>query len=159
MLKKTSIDFFPARHSGASPELLSKGERAGVRAEARSYAKIHETRAYAILLSILTIGVVAVWLVVASAAAAAAAENDPGAVNFEMHCATCHAPNGSGDTVVGKSAKIPDLRSPAVQSQPDAQLADIIANGKGLMPGFKSNLSKGEIDALVNHVHQLAKIK
>ena len=93
------------------------------------------------------------------AVAASASGNDPAASTFGEHCATCHAPNGSGDTVVGKSAKIPDLRSPAVQSQPDAQLADIIANGKGLMPGFKSNLSKDEIDALVKHVHQLAKTK
>src|SRR5262245_58075147 len=91
--------------------------------------------------------------------AAAAAGNDPGVVNFEMHCATCHAPNGSGDTAVGKSIKIPDLRSPAVQSLPEVQLVDVIANGKGPMPGFKSSLSKDEIDALVNHVHQLAKTK
>jgi mono/diheme cytochrome c family protein len=54
---------------------------------------------------------------------------------------------------------IPDLQSPAIQSQSDAQLAEIIANGKGAMPGFKSSLSKDEIDALVKHVHQLAKAK
>jgi mono/diheme cytochrome c family protein len=103
-----------------------------------------------------------VWLLVGSATVAVAASasgNDPGQSTFEVHCATCHAPNGSGDSVVGKSMKIPDLRSPAVQSQPDAQLADVIANGKGPMPGFKSSLSNDEIDALVKHVHQLAKTK
>ena len=107
--------------------------------------------------SVLTVTLV--WLLVGSATVAVAASasgNDPGVSTFEEHCATCHAPNGSGDTVVGKSMKIPDLRSPAVQSQPDTQLADVIANGKGLMPGFKSSLSKDEIDALVKHVHQLA---
>ena len=110
--------------------------------------------------SVLTVTLV--WLLVGSATVAVAAStsgNDPGAITFEVHCATCHAPNGSGDSVVGKSMKIPDLRSPAVQSQPDTQLADVIANGKGLMPGFKSSLSKDEIDALVKHVHQLAKTK
>jgi cytochrome c6 len=110
--------------------------------------------------SVLTVTLV--WLLGGSATVAVAASasgNDPGQSTFEVHCATCHAPNGSGDTVVGKSAKIPDLRSPEVQSQPDAQLADLIANGKGLMPGFKSNLSKDEIDALVKHVHQLAEKK
>ena len=107
--------------------------------------------------SVLTVTLV--WLLVGSATVAVAASasgNDPGQSTFEVHCATCHAPNGSGDSVVGKSMKIPDLRSPAVQSQPDTQLVDVIANGKGLMPGFKSSLSKGEIDALVKHVHQLA---
>jgi mono/diheme cytochrome c family protein len=103
--------------------------------------------------------VMLVWLLVGSASvaiAASASGNDPGQSTFEVHCATCHAPNGSGDTVVGKSMKIPDLRAPEVQSQADAQLIDVIANGKGPMPGFKSSLSKDEIDALVKHVHQLA---
>lgn len=110
--------------------------------------------------SVLTVTLV--WLLVGSATVAVAASasgNDPGQRTFEVHCATCHAPNGSGDSVVGKSMKIPDLRSPAVQSQPDAQLADVIANGKGPMPGFKSSLSNDEIDALVKHVHQLAEKK
>ena len=110
--------------------------------------------------SVLTVTLV--WLLVGSATVAVAASasgNDPGQSTFEVHCATCHAPNGSGDSVVGKSMKIPDLRSPAVQSQPDAQLADVIANGKGPMPGFKSSLSNDEIDALVKHVHQLAEKK
>jgi mono/diheme cytochrome c family protein len=110
--------------------------------------------------SVLTVTLV--WLLVGSATVAVAASasgNDPGQSTFEVHCATCHAPNGSGDTVVGKSAKIPDLRSPAVQSQPDTQLAGVIANGRGLMPGFKSSLSNDEIDALVKHVYQLAKTK
>ena len=108
--------------------------------------------------SVLTVAFV--WLVVGVATVAvAASESDPGVVNFEMHCATCHAPNGSGDTAVGKSIKIPDLRSPAIQSQSDAQLAEIIANGKGAMPPFKSNLSTDEIDALAKHIRQLAKTK
>ena len=103
-----------------------------------------------------------VWLVVGLgtlAVAASAGGSDPGAVNFEMHCATCHAPNGSGDTAVGKSVHIPDLRSPAVQSQSDAQLVEVIANGKGAMPPFKSSLSADEIDALAKHIRQVAKTK
>jgi mono/diheme cytochrome c family protein len=127
---------------------------------ANTYGETLPKKRNVLVTSVLTVALV--WLLVGSATVAVAASasgNDPAASTFGEHCATCHAPNGSGDTVVGKSAKIPDLRSPAVQSQPDAQLADIIANGKGLMPGFKSNLSKDEIDALVKHVHQLAKTK
>jgi mono/diheme cytochrome c family protein len=132
-------DFFPPRPF--------RWERTGVRAR------------NLIGTSVFTVAFAVVWLLVGSATVAVAASasgNDPGASTFEEHCATCHAPNGSGDTVVGKSMKIPDLRSPALQSQPDTQLADVIANGKGLMPGFKSSLSKDEIDALVKHVHLLA---
>jgi mono/diheme cytochrome c family protein len=115
---------------------------------------------HGLVTSVLTVTLV--WLLVGSATVAVAASasgNDPGQSTFEAHCATCHAPDGSGDTVVGKSIKIPDLHSAEVQKLSDAQLADVIANGKGVMPGFKSSLSKDEIDALVKHVHQLAKTK
>jgi mono/diheme cytochrome c family protein len=128
--------------------------------DANTCAETMPKKRNGLVTSVLTVTLV--WLLVGSATVAVAASasgNDPGQSTFEVHCATCHAPNGSGDSVVGKSMKIPDLRSPAVQSQPDAQLADAIANGKGLMPGFKSSLSKDEIDALVKHVHQLAEKK
>ena len=128
--------------------------------DANTYGETLPKERNVLVTSVLTVTLV--WLLVGSATVAVAASasgNDPGQSTFEAHCATCHAPNGSGDTVVGKSVKIPDLRSPAVQSQPDTQLADVIAIGKGLMPGFKSSLSKDEIDALVKHVHQLAEKK
>ena len=127
---------------------------------ANTYGETLPKKWNVLVTSVLTVALV--WLLVGSATVAVAASasgNDPGASTFEEHCATCHAPNGSGDSVVGKSMKIPDLRSPAVQSQPDTQLADVIANGKALMPGFKSSLSNDEIDALVKHVHQLAEKK
>src|SRR4029434_8661904 len=128
--------------------------------DANTYGETLPKKRNVLVTSVLTVTLV--WLLVGSATVAVAASasgNDPGQSTFEVHCATCHAPNGSGDSVVGKSMKIPDLRSPAVQSQADTQLADVIANGKGLMPGFKSSLSKDEIDALVKHVHQLSEKK
>ena len=54
---------------------------------------------------------------------------------------------------------IPDLRSPAVQSQPDAHLTDVIANGTGRMPSFKGSLTDAQIHALVLYVHGLASNK
>ena len=161
MQKKRSIDFFPSspfrwERAGACP-----GPDPGVRPQAVLYAETHESRAYAILPSILTVGALVVSLVAWSgktALAASAGGNDPGAGTFAANCVTCHAQNGSGDTTVGKSVKIPDLRSSAIQSQSDAQLAEIIVHGKGVMPPFGS-LSKDEIDALVIHVRELATTK
>jgi hypothetical protein len=49
---------------------------------------------------------------------------------FRAKCAMCHGPDGSGSEV-GKSMNVPDLRSPEVQKLPDAQLAQIISDGKG----------------------------
>ena len=130
--------------------------------DANTYGETLPKERNVLVSSVLTVTLVIVWLLVGSATVAVAASapgNDPGASTFEAHCATCHAPDGSGNTAVGKSMKIPDLHSAEVQKLSDAQLADVIANGKGLMPGFKSSLSKDEIDALVKHVHQLAEKK
>lgn len=85
-------------------------------------------------------------------AAAAAKET------FRTKCAMCHGPDGTGSEV-GKSMNIPDLGSEAVQKLPDAELAQIISDGKGGMPPFKSSLSEAQIRALVRHVRSLRQKK
>jgi cytochrome c6 len=73
---------------------------------------------------------------------------------FQTKCAMCHGPDGAGSQV-GKSLNVPDLRSPAVQKLPDAQLAQIISDGKGGMPPFKSSLSEEQIHGLASYIHTL----
>src|SRR3981189_1200780 len=70
---------------------------------------------------------------------------------FRTKCAMCHGPDGSGSEV-GKSMNVPDLRSPAVQKLPDAELVQVISNGKGGMPPFKSSLSEDQIHSLVSYI-------
>lgn len=77
---------------------------------------------------------------------------------FQSKCAMCHGPEGAGSEV-GKSMNVPDLRSPVVQKLPDAQLAQVIADGKGGMPSFRSSLSEDEIHALVAHIRSLRQKK
>ena len=69
-------------------------------------------------------------------------------------CAMCHGPDGSGSEV-GKTMHVPDLRSPEVQKLPDAQLAQIISDGKGGMPPFKNSLSQDQVHSLVAHIRFL----
>jgi len=73
---------------------------------------------------------------------------------FRTKCAMCHGPDGAGSEV-GKSMNVPDLRSPVVQKLPDSELAQVISNGKGGMPGFKNSLSEDQIHALVAHIRSL----
>jgi cytochrome c6 len=73
---------------------------------------------------------------------------------FRTKCAVCHGPDGGGSEV-GKSMNVPDLRSEAVQKRPDAELAQIISDGKGGMPPFKSSLSEAQIHDLVSYVRSL----
>ena len=73
---------------------------------------------------------------------------------FRTKCAMCHGPDGSG-SAVGKSMNVPDLRSPEVQKVSDAQLAQIISDGKGGMPSFKGSLSEDQVHSLVTYVRSL----
>lgn len=62
--------------------------------------------------------------------------------HYADHCASCHANNGSGDTMYGKGLypKPPDLRFAATQNLSDGELFFIIQNGVRLtgMPAFGS---------------------
>jgi len=77
------------------------------------------------------------------------------ASTFDAKCAMCHAKNGSGDSPMGKSMKVPDLRSKAVQSKSDAELHKIITDGAGIMPKYGTQLSKQEITDLVAYIRHL----
>ena len=86
----------------------------------------------------------------------ARAQNDAASL-YKSKCAACHGADGAGDTSVGKSMKIRDLRSADVQKQTDAQLTDIITTGKSTMPGYKGKLSDDQIKQLVGYIRELAK--
>lgn len=61
-------------------------------------------------------------------------------LHFADHCATCHANDGSGDTLIGGGLypKPPDLRLQETQKLSDGELFWIIENGVRFtgMPGF-----------------------
>jgi mono/diheme cytochrome c family protein len=79
------------------------------------------------------------------------------AADYKAKCATCHGPDGKGDTAMGKTMKVKDLGSPEVQSQSDADVATIIEKGKKPMPGYEGKLTKEQIDGLVKYVRSLKK--
>ena len=98
------------------------------------------------------------FFVVSIARANPAPDGGADSATYRTKCAMCHGPDGSG-SAVGKSMNIPDLRSPEVQKKPDAQLAQIISEGKGGMPPFKSSLNEDQIHAMVSYVRSLRQKK
>lgn len=103
---------------------------------------------------LLTIFVGLALFVVSIARANPAPDSVASSATFRTKCAMCHGPDGAGSTV-GKSMNVPDLRSPAVQKRADAELAQVISNGKGGMPPFKNSLSEDQIHSLVSYVRSL----
>jgi cytochrome c6 len=79
------------------------------------------------------------------------------ATNYMMKCAACHGPDGVGATAAGKALSIHDFHSPDVAKETDAQLTDVITNGKNKMPKYGDKLKPQEIKDLVAYVRMLAK--
>jgi mono/diheme cytochrome c family protein len=118
-------------------------------------AEHHAIFASAILL-LLFVGLT--LFVVSIARANPVPDSAASSATFRTKCAMCHGPDGAGSEV-GKSMNVPDLRSDAVQKRPDAELAQIISDGKGGMPPFKSSLSEAQIHDLVSYVRSLRQKK
>ncbi|WP_047491308.1 c-type cytochrome [Terriglobus sp. TAA 43] len=83
--------------------------------------------------------------------------------HYADHCASCHANDGSGDTMYGKGLypKPPDLRLAATQNLSDGELFFIIQNGVRLtgMPAFGSPNDDGTDSwKLVRFIRHLPKI-
>lgn len=84
---------------------------------------------------------------------------ESGAAIYKRLCAGCHGPDGAGATTMGKMFKLRDLRSADVQKMTNAQLADLIAKGKGKMPAYEKSLGTDRIHTVVTHLRDLAKAK
>ena len=104
----------------------------------------------------MKISVVLALLVLIATPLLADATPDATAI-FKAKCAMCHGPDGSGQTPMGKSLKIRSLGSADVQKQTDAELTNIITNGKGKMLAYKGKLSAEEVKALVGYIRSLKK--
>ena len=100
--------------------------------------------------TLLIIGSIACSAGLASAADAAA--------NWNTMCASCHAKDGSGSTVMGKKNNVGDYTKADVQAKfTDAQAIAVITDGKDKMKSFKDKLTPDEIKALVTYIRGLKK--
>jgi cytochrome c6 len=86
----------------------------------------------------------------------AARADDAGTALYKSKCASCHGADGSGNTTVGKSLKVRDLRSADVQKMTDAELIKVTSDGKGKMPAYGKKLSADQIKSLVAAIRAMA---
>lgn len=77
---------------------------------------------------------------------------------YKAKCASCHGPDGKGETATGKAMKVKDLALADVQKMSDAELTDTIAKGKGKMPAYKT-LTPDQVKDLVAYVRAFGKKK
>ncbi|HWO32575.1 MAG TPA: cytochrome c [Candidatus Acidoferrum sp.] len=74
---------------------------------------------------------------------------------FKAKCAGCHGADGTG-SAMGKKMGAHDFTSADVQKMSDAELTDIITNGKNKMPKYGS-LKPEDIKGLVAYIRTLKK--
>jgi mono/diheme cytochrome c family protein len=80
------------------------------------------------------------------------------------HCATCHANNGNGDSMLGRTMypRPPDMRMPETQRQSDGELYYTIKNGVRLsgMPAFgdpgDQDADSWKLVCFIRHLPQLS---
>ncbi len=83
------------------------------------------------------------------------AQAQDAAATFKSKCAACHAADGTGSPT-GKKMGAHDFTAADVQKMSDAELTDIITNGKNKMPKYGS-LKPEEIKGLVAYIRTLKK--
>jgi mono/diheme cytochrome c family protein len=81
-----------------------------------------------------------------------------GRQQYDVFCAVCHAPDGSGQSVM--AANMPDmapppLTAPEARGRSDDELLDIVSHGKRRMPGYDWALTDVERRAVVAYVRTL----
>jgi mono/diheme cytochrome c family protein len=96
-------------------------------------------------------------LVLVFAACGLASAGAPeGKATFAAKCAPCHGPNGEGRPAIAKmfAVEMHPLSSQYVQSKPDAEIKQIIANGKGKMKPV-AGLAEKQVEDVIAYVRTL----
>jgi len=88
---------------------------------------------------------------------APARSDDGSAATYKQKCATCHGPDGKGETPAGKAMKVRSFASLETAKMTDQELSDVIAKGQGKMPKYGATLKPDEIKAMVAYIRTLAK--
>jgi cytochrome c6 len=74
---------------------------------------------------------------------------------FKSKCAGCHGADGTG-SAMGKKMGAHDWTSAEVQKMSDAELGDIITNGRNKMPKYAS-LTPEQVKGLVAYIRTMKK--
>ena len=103
--------------------------------------------------------VVALLLAASGVFAYGQSDANSGQALFKARCALCHGEDGRGQTNLGKQLKAFDLNSPKVQKNSNAQLKQVILQGKGNMPPFQAQLNAEQVNEILKYVRHFGKKK
>jgi cytochrome c6 len=76
---------------------------------------------------------------------------------YKAKCEMCHGADGLSNTQLGKALGAQPYNSPEVLKLTDAQLTEVIKQGKNKMPPFGTQLTDAQIKSLLPYIHTLQK--
>ena len=76
---------------------------------------------------------------------------------YKAKCASCHGPDGKGETAAGKATKARDLCSADVKKEADAAWTEIIVKGKNKMPSYDKKITDAEVKDVIAYMRSLCK--
>jgi mono/diheme cytochrome c family protein len=78
---------------------------------------------------------------------------------YKAKCASCHGPDGKGETAAGKATKARDICSDDVKKESDAAWTDIIMimKGNNKMPLYDKKLTDAEVKDVIAYMRSLCK--
>jgi len=76
---------------------------------------------------------------------------------YKAKCASCHGPDGKGETAAGKATKARDICSDEVKKESDAAWTDIISKGKNKMPSYDKKITDAEVKDVIAYMRSLCK--
>jgi mono/diheme cytochrome c family protein len=76
---------------------------------------------------------------------------------YKAKCASCHGPDGKGETAAGKATKARDICTAEVKAASDAAWTEIIAKGKNKMPAYDKKISDAEVKDVIAYMRSLCK--
>jgi mono/diheme cytochrome c family protein len=95
--------------------------------------------------------------VLAVASSAAGAEPELGKNVYAQKCAACHGADGKGNAKMQEKLKVEIPKLTDRISKSDAELYQLLQEGKKPMPSFK-RLTKEESDAVIGYVRSLSSV-
>jgi mono/diheme cytochrome c family protein len=103
-------------------------------------------------------GLVVAALSALSAVSMLAANAKNGNAVYDKSCKQCHGADGTANPAIATMMKVQmaDLKSAEVQALSDANIKDIVANGKGKMKPVKT-VAGADLDDVAAYVHSLKK--
>lgn len=76
---------------------------------------------------------------------------------YKAKCASCHGPDGKGETAAGKATKARDICADEAKKETDAAWTDIIVKGKNKMPAYDKKITEAEVKDVVAYMRSLCK--